>query len=318
MREIDGELAYEQGKAGAIMKTSKVGGTQYFEGNDRSSSRMWLRPRRVFPLLAGSLAAGAAGCFFLQWSQGRETEYVGTLVAFLAITVTVFGWYKTTGLQASAQKRLHELQVAAQREFIHLKLLNEALHEIRQVLMREGDRLGECFMGLHMLRFSDPLKPEHCDNVGRTLEGAITHRSAIDWMFVFEANAALFPEVRVARLQLVQRQNKLHEEFQRYADLLKSGPPLTRLFDAAADDLLSNISDQSALLGDLRIHVQSRALDPVSGHATPARQPPDDRVPRLIMDDGDLVIFVPDAARRAQMENANWLPPRNPPGAHSP
>ena len=66
------------------MKTSKVGGTQYFEGNDRSSSRMWLRLRRVVPLVAGSLAAGAAGCFFLQWSQGRETEYVGTLVAFLA------------------------------------------------------------------------------------------------------------------------------------------------------------------------------------------------------------------------------------------
>ena len=73
--------------------------------------------------MAGSLAAGAAGCFFLQWSQGRKTEYVGTLVAFLAIAVTVFGWYKTTGLQATEQEKLHELQVAAQREFILLKLL---------------------------------------------------------------------------------------------------------------------------------------------------------------------------------------------------
>ena len=238
-----------------------------------------------------------------------------TLVAFLAIAVTVFGWYKTTGLQATEQKELHKLQVDAQREFIHLKLLNEARHEIRQVLVREDDRLGECFMGLHMLRFSDPFKPEHCDNVGRTLEGAITHRSAIDWIFVFEANAALFPEVRFARLQLVQRQNKLHGEFRRYVDLLKSGPPLPRQFDAAADDLLSNISDQSALLGDLQIHVQSRALDPVSGHATLARQPPSDRVPRLIMEDGNLVIFVPEKARRVQMEVAGWLPPRNPPGA---
>ena len=35
------------------------------------------------------------------------------------------------------------------------------------------------------------------------------------------------------------------------------------------------------------------ALDPVSGHATPERQPPDDRVPRLIMDDGNLVVSVP-------------------------
>ena len=300
----------------AIMKTSKVGGTQYFEGNDRSSSRMWHRLGRVFSLLAGSLAAGAAGYFFLQWSQGRETEYIGTLVAFLAIAVTVFGWYKTTRLQADEQKELHKLQVDAQREFIRLKLLNEARHEIRQVLMQEADRLDKCSMGLHMLRFSDPVTPELRANVGRTLGEAITHRSATDWIFVFEANAALFPEVRVARLQLVQRQNKLAGEFRAYADLLKSGAPLPRQFDAAAEELRNNISDQSALLDDLLIHVQSRALDPVSGHATQARQPPDDRVPRLIMDDGDLVVFVPDAARRVQMEVANWLPPRNPPGAY--
>ena len=238
-----------------------------------------------------------------------------TLVAFLAIVVTVFGWYKTTGLQAAEQKELHKLQVDAQREFIHLKLLNEARHEIRQVLMQEGDRLGKCFMGLDMLRFSDPVTPEHCANVGRALEGAITHRSAIDWIFVCEANAALFPEVRVARIQLVLRQNKLHEEFRSYADLLVSGASLPRRFDEAADGLSNNISEQSALLSDLQIHVQNRALDPVSGHATPARQPPDDRVPRLIMADGDLVIFVPDKARRVQMELENWLPPRNPPGA---
>ena len=300
------------------MKTSKVGGTQYFEGNDRSSSRMWLRLRRVVPLVAGSLAAGAAGCFFLQWSQGRETEYVGTLVAFLAIAVTVFGWYKTTGLQATEQKRLHELQVAAQREFIHLKLLNEARHEIRRVLMQEGDRLGECSMGIHALLFSDPIASELRAKVARTLLWATTHRSATDWIFVFEENAALFPEVRFARLQLVQRQNKMHDEFRGYANLLASVEPLPRQFDARAKDLWDNITDQSALLGDLRIHVQNRALDPVSGHATPARQPPDDRVPRLIMDDGDLVISVPDAARRVQMEGENWLPPRNPPGAYSP
>ena len=300
------------------MKTSKVDGNQYFEGNDRSSTGIWLRLRRVVPLVAVALAAGASGCFFLQWSQGRETEYVGALVAFLAIAATVFGWYKTTGLQATEQKKLHELQVDAQREFILLKLLNEARHEIRQVLVQEGDRLGACRTKLHVLRFSDPVTPELRADVAQTLWEARAHRSATDWIFVFEANAALFPEVRVARLQLVQRQMKLHDEFHRYANLLASAEPLPRQFDAAAEELWNNISDQDALLNDLMIHVQSRALDPVSGHVTPGRQPPDDRVPRLIMDDGDLVVFVPDAARRVQMEVANWLPPRNPPGACSP
>ena len=70
---------------------------------------------------------------------------------------------------------------------------------------------------------------------------------------------ALFPEVRVARLQLVQRQMKLHDEFLRYADLLASAEPLPRQFDAAAEDLGNNISDQSALLGDLDSRAESGA-----------------------------------------------------------
>ena len=277
------------------------------------------RLRRVVLLVAGSLAAGAAGCFFLQWSQGRETEYVGTLVAFLAIAVTVFGWYKTTGLQATEQEKLHELQVAAQREFILLKLLNEARHEIRQVLMQEADRLGACSMDLYVLRFSDPVTPELRADVARTLREATTHRSATDWIFVLRRTRRCFPRCDLLVCSSFSARIKCTTSF--------AG---TRIFWRLPDPCLgssmrqqrtflgNNISDQSALLGDLRIHVQSRALDPVSGHATPERQPPDDRVPRLIMDDGNLVISVPDAARRVQMEGANWLPPRNPPGAYSP
>ena len=137
----------------------------------------------------------------------------------------------------------------AQREFIRLKLLNEARHEIRQVLVREDERLRACSTGLHVLRFSDPVTPELRASVARTLREATTHRIATDWIFVLEENAALFPEVRVARVQLVQRQMKLHDEFHRYVDLLASAGPLPRQFDAAAEDLWNNITDQSAPVG---------------------------------------------------------------------
>ena len=119
--------------------------------------------------------------------------------------------------------------------------------------------------------------------------------------------------------------------FPRSSGLEKYCSPQTRLNPclgsfraAAAEDLGNNISDQSHECSTKNANslshsnVQRRALDPVSGHATPERQPPDDRVPRLIMDDGNLVVSVPDAARRVQMEAENWLPPRNPPGAYSP
>ena len=42
---------------------------------------------------------------------------LGALVAFFSLGITVFGWYKTTRLQATEQKALHKLQVDAQREF---------------------------------------------------------------------------------------------------------------------------------------------------------------------------------------------------------
>ena len=232
---------------------------------------------------------------------------LGALVAFFSLGITVFGWYKTT-----------RLQVDGQRELLRLKLLNEARYEIRQVLRQEDDRLGECSVGLHVLRFSDPVTPKICAQVATTLRTAAMHPGATNWLFVLEANAALFPELRVARIQLGQRQMKLHEEFRSYADLLlHAALPLPRYLEAALEELWNNITDQSALLGDILIHVQNQALAPVSGYATPARQPPDDRVPRLIMDDGDLVISVPEKARRVEMEVANWLPPRNPPGAYA-
>jgi hypothetical protein len=111
------------------------------------------------------------------------------------------------------------------------------------------------------------------------------------------------------------RQQKLYDEARRLADVLVAAGSLPRQLDAAATELEEHFTDQSAMMGDLAIHIQNRAFGVVSGHAITERKPPDDRVPRLVMSGRLLVIQVPDPARRVQMEVSGWLPPQNPPGS---
>jgi hypothetical protein len=168
---------------------------------------------------------------------------------------------------------------------------------------------------LTLLRFSDPVTSELRANVALTLRQASTHDTATDWIFALEEHQALFPEVRTSRLQLSMRMQKMHEEFRRIASVLEASGTLPRQFDAAVADLEDHISDQGAMMHDLATHIQNRAFGAVSGHLAEQRKPPDNRVSRLVMHDDQLVIEVPDATRRVQMEVSGWLPPRNPPGS---
>jgi hypothetical protein len=139
----------------------------------------------------------------------------------------------------------------------------------------------------------------------QTLRQASTHSTATDWIFALEEHQALFPEVRTARLQLVVPSRKLHEEFQKFAAVLEAAAPLPRQFDGATTELHDHLGDQSAMMHDLATHIQNRAFGAVSGHFAEERKPPENRVARLVMDGGQLVIHVPDATRRSN--GGRWL-----------
>ena len=257
----------------------------------------------LVPLVVG-VAGGALGMFFTLWAQGRDTDNLGAIVAAASTAVAVVGWYMSTRLQANAQTKI-----------LHLQLLNEGRMLLARALHAEQERLNTCMVRLHVLLFSDPVTHELRTNVGQTLRQASSHHTATDWIFALEEHQALFPEIRTSRIQLVMRSQKLHEEFQRTAAVLDAAGALPRQFDAAVKKLEDHINDQSAVFHDLATHIQNRAFAAVSGHFAEERKPPDDRVPRLVMSEGQLVIQVPDATRRVQMEVAGWLPPRNPPGS---
>jgi hypothetical protein len=257
----------------------------------------------LIPLVVG-LAAGTVGTFFVLWAQGRNPANVTAIVATVALAITVVGWYKSTQLQAVSQTHL-----------LHLKLLTEGRGVLVKALHLEADRMRTCSIRLHVLRFSDPVTDELRANVAQTFRHALGFQGATDWIFALEEHEGLFPEVRIARIQLSLRMRKIHDELRRYADLLTHQGALPRQFDAWAEEFTSDLDDQVAMLSDLAIHIQNRAFEAVSGHRANERRPPDNRVPRLVMSDGQLVMHVPDETRRVQMEVAGWLPPRNPPGS---
>jgi hypothetical protein len=253
---------------------------------------------------AVGLAAGTVGTFFVLWAQGQNPANVGAIVATVALAITVVGWYKSTQLSSKAQ-----------RDLLHLQLLNEGRRALVRALHNESDRLGTCSVRLHSLRYAPTVTDELRGALGQLFRQALAHPGAFDWLFALEEHQALFPELRTARLQLALRAQKIHEELRRYADLLAHPNPLPRQFDEAAAEFFSELTDQTAMLRDLAFHIQNRAFGEVSGHRADERKVPDNRVPRLIMDDGQLVMHVPDDARRVQMEVAGWLPPENPPGS---
>ena len=255
---------------------------------------------RVIVSLSIGIAGGVVGTLFALWAQGRNVENVGAAVAMLSTIVAVIGLYHSS---------------RSQRELLHLQLLNEARHELRRAIHREKERLSACSTRIHDFRFFGDITPQIRTDLVSLLQQATQHPAAFDWIFSLEENATLFPEARTARIQLLMRAQKLHEEFRRFAGVLRSAGALPPRFDAAAEELWGHIGDQSALLGDLSVHIQNRALGAVSGHSAPERTPPDPKAPRLVLDDGQLAVQVPDPTTRVQMEVAGWLPPRNPPGA---
>lgn len=244
------------------------------------------------------VAGGMIGAWFLWWAQGKRTDHIGALIGLLSTTVAIVGWSATSRLNADAKRRE-----------IHLQLMNEA----RQILIKEfrgiDDRLRDSATAL-LVFFHSEITPQRRTQLAQLLNTAAADPNAVDWVFSVEEHEALFPELRTCRQHIASRVLKIHEEYRRFAGVLLGAGPLPRQFDAALQELIGHITDQQALFFDLKIHVQNRALGAVTGNVVPERQPPDVRVPRLTHNGaGQVVVSVPDPARRAQLEVEGWLQP---------
>lgn len=248
-------------------------------------------------LKAVAVVGGVAGAFLAWWAQGQETENVGILAGLLGTAVAVAGWYQSSRLSADAQRRL-----------LHLQLLNEARHILVVAFRSEQDRLGRIHDLLSPLQSSETMTSGTRTQALSWLADESDKQAGLEWVAALEEYWALFPEIANFHRQLLLRQAKLQRECYELKLRLMQSEQQHPAFHTKARDLLPHIEEQSALLTDLRLHVQDRALGGVSGNPAPRRIAPNDRVPRLAVDEaGHLALIVPDGARRSELQAEGWL-----------
>ena len=115
-------------------------------------------------------------------------------------------------------------------------------------------------------------------------------RGDVRWVFVLEQYEVLFPETARCRIQLVHRSVRVRDGLLTFfSDMLMDSARREEII-TTAEPLRGELSDQSALLKDLLVHLQNATLGDVVGREAPFRQPPDPAVPRIVMRKGHLTI----------------------------
>ena len=238
--------------------------------------------------------------------RGLAESLVGpTGVAFIGWMLTLGGWFIGARLSERSQQRL----------FLH-KVLDDARHKVVAAIRREEDwarevsYLGFDFQGQRQMRAAlreidarrstknaagDPQVARLLRESAATLDRAFwlkqnrkgrqalfANPGSADLVLVLEEHELLFPETRHVRSQLglfsSDRIISLYSTL--LADLMSDDRR-----DAAIEAMVARRgrnADYQALLEDLRIHVQNRALSEITGHQVPQRQPRDPNVPIMV------------------------------------
>ena len=223
-------------------------------------------------------------------------------VAFIGWMLTLGGWFLGARLSERSQKRL----------FLH-KVLDDARHKVVTAIRREQDwarevnGLGWQFDGQRQMRAAlreidarraaadaagNPQVARLLGESAATLDRGFwlqqnekgrralyANPGSADLVLVLEEHELLFPETRHVRSQLGFFSSE--RIISLYSTLLSDLMSDDRR-DAAIDAMMARgnrNADYQALLEDLRIHVQNKALAEITEHRVAQRQPRDPNVP---------------------------------------
>lgn len=209
-----------------------------------------------------------------------------------AALVAVVGWYV-----------MHRSQLKAQKEQLRHQVLNEARVEITDSIRSYQSWLSSLSGALLSTSafFSDS---EHIDIGWPTRYKEWTSQlnqrhEGKNWLAALEEYDILFPEFRRARRELAERHKEMERRVRSItADLREflyaEKIPKLAAVGSALHPTAVFILDQAALMEDLRVHLQNRALGEITGNEAPVRVPEDPNVPKLGFDEhGQLRIIEP-------------------------
>lgn len=236
---------------------------------------------------------GALGASILWVATGR----LGFSGAGIGLVVTAVGWFISARLSERAQTRLFQHNIINAARLDLTAQIREEQERIGQLLglgFRYGGALinrksqaGALDANVERLFWIDQSRAGHAilyrqQRPGRTLT------------MLLEEYELLFPETKRVRHQL----SRLSQEIvSRYAiwlhdlyDLSKCEATIVTL----EGRLGTEDGDYSALLEDVRAHIQNSALSKITGRLVDLRKPQDPKLPIMIMQSDGLLDIVQD------------------------
>jgi hypothetical protein len=196
----------------------------------------------------------------------------GTAIALVGWLVTAIGWY---------------VALRNQRKIFVFQARNTARGELVSALREEQGTLSAIVALVLRLDidqqhgFAKEWPEERWRALFPEYRQIRSRSDAVRWIFLLEQYEVLFPETADCRRQLV-------DYFRHSTDLfgffLALANPQRRL--AAVErcaQVRDELEDQRCLIEDFLVHIQNATLGQVVGRRVAYREPPDQRVPRVVM-----------------------------------
>lgn len=244
-------------------------------------------------LLGLAAMGGVLGASILWVSTGR-LDVSGATVGLI---VTAVGWFISARLSERAQTRLFQHNIINTARLDLTTQIREEQEWIGQLL-----RLGFRYRGALISRQSQAEPPDANIELSFWIDQSRTghailyrqERPGRTLTILLEEYELLFPETKRVRHQL----SRLSQEIvARYSVWLRDIYDLSRCESTIVTlerRLSAEDGDYSALLEDLRVHIQNTALSKITGRRVELRKPQDPKLPIMIMQSDGLLDIVQD------------------------
>ncbi len=251
--------------------------------------RLLVQHRSRIVVAAGlSVACGSIGAVLFWWGIGA----IG--VAVSALVLTTVGWFVSARLTERVQTRLFRYNI-----------INAARIDLVAQIREEQDWSGQVTQLANAYRLAKTLRdivPGLRDSIAERifwLEQSSKGQTIIfrkqapgrTLTMVLEELELLFPETRRIRYQLGHASLQTLFQYSTWLTDLQQDDRREATITAMEQRLGRN-ADYSALLEDLRIHIQNSALSEIMDRRIDLRKPRDQNVPLMIMKDDGLLDVV--------------------------
>ncbi len=235
--------------------------------------------------------------YLIEWCDEHE-GFATAMVGLIAVLIAIVGWFFTYKFQIRSQNK---------------QMLNQIANDARKDLVSNFRKYQEWLMKFYL--YIDMLSSklhnyEHNGEFDWASElktyRLIIEEIPIKWNFVLEESEILFPETRDIRIRLQKRHQKILDfalwfqvNFFNPDDLPLIGTnkrvELVQRKNSVivnSEKALEYILDQCSLSEDIKIYIQNKCLNEITGNELPERTPPDNSIPRIIVaSDGKLNII---------------------------